>query len=74
MQVHFVPGHPNKLLSASVDGLMCLFDTSGEINDDDHLLSVSEIIMFSFCYLLLHACLLTLCISAIHVNDVLRLD
>ncbi|KAL1542644.1 Protein gts1 [Salvia divinorum] len=39
-QVHFVPSHQNKLLSASVDGLMCLFDTSGEINDDDHLLSV----------------------------------
>ncbi|KAK6154191.1 hypothetical protein DH2020_013830 [Rehmannia glutinosa] len=38
--VHFVPGHPSKLVSASVDGLMCLFDTSGDINDDDHLMSV----------------------------------
>lgn len=42
-QVHFVPGHNNKLLSASVDGLMCLFDTSGDINDDDQLDSVSRI-------------------------------
>ncbi|XP_041991851.1 WD repeat-containing protein GTS1-like [Salvia splendens] len=42
-QVHFIPGHQNKLLSASVDGLMCLFDTSGEINDDDHLLSVFNV-------------------------------
>ncbi|KAL8548635.1 hypothetical protein ACS0TY_007790 [Phlomoides rotata] len=39
-QVHFVPGHQSKLLSASVDGLMCLFDASGDINDDDHLMSV----------------------------------
>lgn len=39
-QVCFVPGTRNKLLSASVDGLMCLFDTSGDINDDDHLNSV----------------------------------
>ncbi|XP_065861321.1 WD repeat-containing protein GTS1 isoform X1 [Euphorbia lathyris] len=39
-QVHFVPGHQNKLLSASVDGLMCIFDTNGDINDDDHLESV----------------------------------
>ncbi|KAG9140521.1 hypothetical protein Leryth_022143 [Lithospermum erythrorhizon] len=33
-QVQFVPGHQNKLISASVDGLMCLFDTGGDINDD----------------------------------------
>ncbi|KAK6120211.1 hypothetical protein DH2020_046117 [Rehmannia glutinosa] len=42
-QVHFVPGHPSKLVSASVDGLMCLFDTSGDINDDDHLMSVFNV-------------------------------
>ncbi|KAI8022840.1 WD repeat-containing protein GTS1 [Camellia lanceoleosa] len=41
-QVHFVPDHQNKLVSASVDGLICLFDTSASINDDDHLESVSE--------------------------------
>jgi WD40 repeat protein len=40
-QVHFVPNKPNKLLSASVDGLICLFNTEGDINDDDHLESVS---------------------------------
>ncbi|XAR58455.1 hypothetical protein NMG60_11013850 [Bertholletia excelsa] len=34
-QVHFVPHHQNKLVSASVDGLMCIYDTSGSINDDD---------------------------------------
>ncbi|KAF5931383.1 hypothetical protein HYC85_032256 [Camellia sinensis] len=39
-QVHFVPDHQNKLVSASVDGLMCIFDTGGNINDDDHLESV----------------------------------
>ncbi|PIN11320.1 WD40 repeat protein [Handroanthus impetiginosus] len=42
-QVQFVPGHQSKLVSASVDGLMCLFDTSGDINDDDHLLSVFNV-------------------------------
>ncbi|EEF39247.1 WD-repeat protein, putative [Ricinus communis] len=42
-QVHFVPGHGNKLLSASVDGLMCIFDTNGDINDDDHLESVINV-------------------------------
>ncbi|GMQ00065.1 hypothetical protein CsSME_00047296 [Camellia sinensis var. sinensis] len=39
-QVHFVPDHQNKLVSASVDGLICLFDTSASIDDDDHLESV----------------------------------
>ncbi|KAF8387844.1 hypothetical protein HHK36_026505 [Tetracentron sinense] len=39
-QVHFVPGHQNKLLSASVDGLICTFDTDGNISDDDNLESV----------------------------------
>lgn len=42
-QVHFIPGYQNKLLSASVDGLICLFDTSGDINDDDHLDSVLNV-------------------------------
>ncbi|KAG5567722.1 hypothetical protein RHGRI_003049 [Rhododendron griersonianum] len=42
-QVHFVPDHQNKLLSASVDGLMCIFDTRGTINDDDHLESVINV-------------------------------
>ncbi|RAL42111.1 hypothetical protein DM860_011894 [Cuscuta australis] len=42
-QVRFIPGHQNKLLSASVDGLMCLFDTSGDINEDDHLASVFNV-------------------------------
>ncbi|KAH7862225.1 hypothetical protein Vadar_001647 [Vaccinium darrowii] len=42
-QVQFVPDHQNKLLSASVDGLMCIFDTRGSINDDDHLESVINV-------------------------------
>uniref|UniRef100_A0A5B6Z357 Uncharacterized protein n=1 Tax=Davidia involucrata TaxID=16924 RepID=A0A5B6Z357_DAVIN len=42
-QVHFIPDHRNKLVSASVDGLMCIFDTGGDINDDDHLDSVINV-------------------------------
>ncbi|XP_052203575.1 WD repeat-containing protein GTS1 [Diospyros lotus] len=42
-QVHFVPSHQNKLLTASVDGLMCIFDTGGNIDDDDHLESVINV-------------------------------
>lgn len=42
-QVHFIPGTSSKLLSASVDGLMCIFDTTGDINDDDHLESVINV-------------------------------
>lgn len=42
-QVHFIPGDQNKLLSASVDGLMCTFDTTGDINDDEHLESVMNV-------------------------------
>ncbi|KAL6978403.1 hypothetical protein U1Q18_020071 [Sarracenia purpurea var. burkii] len=42
-QVNFVPDHQNKFLSASVDGLMCIFDTSGSINEDDHLESVINV-------------------------------
>ncbi|XP_020231738.1 WD repeat-containing protein GTS1 [Cajanus cajan] len=39
-QVHFVPNDQGKLISASEDGLICTFDTAGDINDDDHLESV----------------------------------
>ncbi|KAL0896233.1 hypothetical protein Bca101_080194 [Brassica carinata] len=42
-QVHFVPNNRNKLVSASVDGLICLFNTEGDINDDDHLDSVINV-------------------------------
>ncbi|KAL5561476.1 hypothetical protein UlMin_031223 [Ulmus minor] len=42
-QVHFVPSQPNKLVSASVDGLICIFDTEGDINDDDNLESVINV-------------------------------
>ncbi|XP_071698265.1 WD repeat-containing protein GTS1 [Rutidosis leptorrhynchoides] len=42
-QVHFVQDQKNKLVSASIDGLICTFDTSGEINDDDHLESVLNV-------------------------------
>lgn len=40
LQVHFAPHHQNKLVSASVDGLICIVDTDGDI-DDDSLESVS---------------------------------
>ncbi|XP_061960979.1 WD repeat-containing protein GTS1-like isoform X2 [Populus nigra] len=33
----------NKLLSASVDGLVCIFNTDGDINDDDDLESVINV-------------------------------
>lgn len=42
-QVHFVPHHQNKLISASVDGLICIFDTAGDINDDEHMESVINV-------------------------------
>ncbi|XP_047327522.1 WD repeat-containing protein GTS1 [Impatiens glandulifera] len=42
-QVHFIPGVDNRLVSASMDGLICNFDTSGNINDEDHLESVINI-------------------------------
>ncbi|XP_061365545.1 WD repeat-containing protein GTS1 [Gastrolobium bilobum] len=42
-QVHFVPGKEGKLISASEDGLICTFDTTGDINDDDHLESVINV-------------------------------
>ncbi|CAN8285770.1 unnamed protein product [Cochlearia groenlandica] len=42
-QVHFAPNNRNKLVSASVDGLICLFNTEGDINDNDHLESVINV-------------------------------
>lgn len=42
-QVLFVPNDQNKLVSASVDGLMCIFDTAGDINEDDHMESVINV-------------------------------
>ncbi|GKV04893.1 hypothetical protein SLEP1_g16988 [Rubroshorea leprosula] len=42
-QVHFAPGHQNKLVSASVDGLICVFDTSTDIDDEDHLDTVINV-------------------------------
>ncbi|KAH0634000.1 hypothetical protein KY284_036786 [Solanum tuberosum] len=42
-QVHFIPGYDDRLISASVDGLMCLFDTGGDINDDDQMVSVLNV-------------------------------
>uniref|UniRef100_A0A7N0V378 Uncharacterized protein n=1 Tax=Kalanchoe fedtschenkoi TaxID=63787 RepID=A0A7N0V378_KALFE len=42
-QVRFVPGHQNTLVTASVDGLICVFDTASDINEDDHLESVLNV-------------------------------
>lgn len=42
-QVRFAPNQSNKLISASVDGLLCVFDTSGQIDDEDHLDSVMNV-------------------------------
>lgn len=42
-QVRFVPDQQNKLISSSVDGLLCLFDTNGQIDDDNHLESVMNV-------------------------------
>lgn len=38
-----MPNQQGKLVSASVDGLICTFDIAGDINDDDHLESVSMV-------------------------------
>ncbi|CAJ2637947.1 unnamed protein product [Trifolium pratense] len=38
----FVPDEQGKLFSTSVDGLFCIFDTSGDINDNDHLVLVDS--------------------------------
>jgi hypothetical protein len=35
LQVRFHPVQTNKLLSSSVDGLVCVFDTSGKLDDED---------------------------------------
>ncbi|KAJ7292369.1 hypothetical protein O6H91_Y281600 [Diphasiastrum complanatum] len=42
-QVRFHPVRKEKLISASVDGLMCTFDTKGDINDEDGMESVSSV-------------------------------
>ncbi|KAK8969804.1 hypothetical protein KSP40_PGU005957 [Platanthera guangdongensis] len=42
-QVRFTPNQLNKLISASVDGLLCLFDTNGHIDDDNNLESVMNV-------------------------------
>ncbi|XP_020253663.1 WD repeat-containing protein 89 homolog isoform X2 [Asparagus officinalis] len=42
-QVHFAPDQQSKLISSSVDGLLCLFDTNGQIDDDNHLESVMNV-------------------------------
>lgn len=42
-QVRFAPNQQSKLISAAVDGLMCVFDTDGDINEDDHLLTVMNV-------------------------------
>ncbi|KAL0920177.1 hypothetical protein M5K25_009295 [Dendrobium thyrsiflorum] len=42
-QVRFTPNQQNKLVSSSVDGLLCLFDTVGHIDDDNHLESVMNV-------------------------------
>ncbi|KAL6643452.1 hypothetical protein ACP70R_018218 [Stipagrostis hirtigluma subsp. patula] len=39
-QVKFAPSQQNRLISAAVDGLVCVFDTDGAIDEESHLLSV----------------------------------
>lgn len=39
-QVKFAPHQHSKLISAAVDGLICVFDTDGDMNEDNRLLSV----------------------------------
>jgi hypothetical protein len=34
--IHFVPDEQQKLFFTSVDGLLCIFHTSGDIDDNDH--------------------------------------
>jgi len=41
-KVAFHPTKKEKLVSASVDGLMCIFDTKGDINDDEGMEFVSN--------------------------------
>ncbi|KAL0920174.1 hypothetical protein M5K25_009292 [Dendrobium thyrsiflorum] len=42
-QERFTPNQQNKLISSSVDGLLCHFDTVGHIDDDNHLESVMNV-------------------------------
>ncbi|KAJ6811659.1 WD repeat-containing protein 89-like protein isoform X1 [Iris pallida] len=42
-QVRFVLDQQSKLISSSVDGLLCRFDTDGQIDDDNHLESVMNV-------------------------------
>ncbi|CAN6347507.1 unnamed protein product [Urochloa humidicola] len=42
-QVKFAPNQQSKLISAAVDGLVCVFDTDGDIDEDNHLLSVMNV-------------------------------
>ncbi|XP_052139259.1 WD repeat-containing protein GTS1 isoform X1 [Oryza glaberrima] len=42
-QVKFAPHQHSKLISAAVDGLICVFDTDGDMNEDNHLLSVMNV-------------------------------
>jgi WD40 repeat protein len=44
-QVKFAPNQQSKLISAAVDGLVCVFDTDGDIDEDNHLLSVCHRLM-----------------------------
>ncbi|KAM0901007.1 hypothetical protein ACQ4PT_020265 [Festuca glaucescens] len=42
-QVRFAPKQQSKLISAAVDGLVCVFDTDGDIDEDNDLLSVMNV-------------------------------
>ncbi|CAN6468911.1 unnamed protein product [Victoria cruziana] len=42
-QVKFIPEHKNTLVSGSVDGLLCIFNTEGDINDENQLDSVMNV-------------------------------
>ncbi|KAJ1282348.1 hypothetical protein BS78_03G044900 [Paspalum vaginatum] len=42
-QVKFTPNQQSKLITAAVDGLICVFDTDGDIDEDNHLLSVMNV-------------------------------
>ncbi|KQJ81645.1 WD repeat-containing protein GTS1 [Brachypodium distachyon] len=42
-QVRFAPNQQSRLISAAVDGLVCVFDTDGDIDEDNHLLSVMNV-------------------------------
>ncbi|CAM0912291.1 unnamed protein product [Alopecurus aequalis] len=42
-QVRFAPNQRSKLISAAVDGLVCVFDTDGDIDEDNNLQSVMNV-------------------------------